>query len=188
MSRYWSWIPRQRLPMRDYLFFGGSGLVLIGLIVLYVLEFPFFSNTFGVKSLVLGSMLVGAMIGYLVAVQFQKKEYDLTERIQLFVFSMVLCAVFAPLFGSLSNRLLGSQIVQMHPFEFVEEVPYAQDRFGFMFDEEVKPDGYAVFFLRKGNPERVKTLESLFSEKERGEQIELPIKRGLWGFEYVDLK
>jgi hypothetical protein len=51
----------------------------------------------------------------------------------------------------------------------------------------VTADAFYVYFTKDGNSERIRSKTQSFRTVERGEEIELPIKKGFLGFEFVDI-
>lgn len=177
---------RIKLSRLEYLKYGGLGLLFIGLIVLYVFEFKYFNLALGIKPLILGSLLVGLLLGMFMGHRFRKTAEDLTERIQIYVFFVAIFMVFMPLFASLSNRLLSFSTIQQTEVEFVEQNAYYSSRMGVIKGEEIKPNSYHSFFYHKDKLYRVKTQSPLFSSELEGrETVVIPIKKGLWGVPWV---
>ncbi|MCB0522181.1 MAG: hypothetical protein H6577_14005 [Lewinellaceae bacterium] len=158
---------------------------LIGLISAYVLEFHWLANTFDVGMLVAGSILTALMIGAAAAWKWQKWGDEQVDRIRIWAACLLLPALFSPLLGSWANRLLSPYPVKNESFEFFEEKPFAESRFGFIEGEKITPDGYYIFIVHQGKIQRVKSKNQLFQGKQRGDQVELPVKKGLFGFETV---
>jgi hypothetical protein len=178
---------RERMKGAEYLRYGGLGLAFIGLVVLYVFEFPYFHNTFAASILVFYSLIIGLIVGLVLAYFFGGSAKDLTETIQIYVFFVAMAMIFMPLFGSLSNRLLDFNPLELREVEFVEEVPFYSSRYGVLEGEEIKPSGYYSFFYHEARLERIKCNKPLFFESKRGDNVEVFVKRGFWGFEYMPL-
>lgn len=178
---------RERLAATEYLKYGFIAFVFLGLIVLYVFEIPYFHNTFAAGNLVLKSLCTGLFLGAVLAYRFSSSAQDLTETIQLYVFFIIICMVFMPLLGSLSNRLLDDQQAELREVEFVDEVPFYASKYGILEGEKLEPSGYYCFFYHNARLERIKSDKALFFEKTRGDNVEIFVKKGFWGFEYMPL-
>jgi len=161
-------------------------LVFFGLILLYVFEFQYFNRTLGVKRLVLGSVLIGLVLGGLAGLRWSRRGKDLTERLQRFFIPFLLIPLFMPLFGSLSNRLLSFRSYRTAPVEFVKEEGRYSDRYGAIRDQPIEPNRYYLFFYYRDEMYRVQYGESRFSNFQRGDTIQLRMKTGLWGAKIVD--
>ncbi len=161
-------------------------LSVVGLIALYVLEFRWFDRTLNMRSLALYAMGAGALLGAALAWRFSRQAQSLVERVQLYVFFIVFCTLFAPFFASLSNRLLSPHGIHPRAVEFFEQRAYLADRFGLTKEEEIEPTGYYTFFYYEGQLRRVKSkLPLLPLEIKRGQRVELLMKKGLWGYDVV---
>ena len=174
-----------RLSKKEYLLYSAIGIGVLALIVFYVLEIYYINRTFKVGWLMGISALVGLAAGGWIAYNLRQTGKDLTEKIELYVFCMLMGAFFAPLLGSLSNRLLSFHPVRQEAVEFVKQEGYKSDRFGILQGEEVELDGYYLFFLRHGKVERITTKIPLPPDIQRGDTLYLPTKKGLWGFEWI---
>ena len=76
----------------------------------------------------------------------------------------------------------------MEQVEFIEMKPFAQ--FGITqtdLQKGVQPTGYYLFFVRNGQIERTRINVPEFIDNKRGDQINLLIYKGLWGYEVVEL-
>lgn len=160
-------------------------LLLLGGVVLYALEFRYFNLTLQVRSLVLWSVAAGVVLGAFLGYRYQRKTREQVEKIQIYAFFILLSAVFMPLLGSLSNRLLSLSEIAPVPVEFLQEEARYADRFGITKGDTVRPNEYFLFFYKDGDIHRIKTTTPEFSGKERGDTILLPIRKGLWGYEIV---
>jgi hypothetical protein len=160
-------------------------LGLLGLVVLYVLEFPYFDRTLNVRSLIGWSVAIGVLLGAWLGYRFRHQAGDLTEGIQLYVFFIVMSALFMPLFGSLSNRMLTWRKAVPVPVEFIDQEARYASRFGLIKEVEVKLNQYFIFFYKDQELYRIKSDVPLFSGKVQGDTVRLPMKRGLWGYEVV---
>ncbi|MCC7467247.1 MAG: hypothetical protein IT261_13295 [Saprospiraceae bacterium] len=163
-------------------------VLVIGLLVwLYVREFRFLSNTIGVKWLVIGSMLAMALLtGFLLwknRERFSPLERHLPEILLISVFSLL----FAPLFGSLINRGLGSP--RPRSFEFVAETAFYASGYGILKGEKLKPTGWKLQVKDAGKTIRFQyKKQAYFPLSKPGDVIMLPIQIGLFGIEVMELQ
>jgi hypothetical protein len=162
-------------------------LAFIGLTWLYVREFAVLSNTIGAKSLVFGSMLAGALVAGAALWRWRDRftpwERHLPEVLLILVFSVL----FAPLFGSLLNRALGTSGNQS--FEFVSETPYLASNYGVLKGEKLQPTGWFLTVKANGRLHRFKyKSQSYYPLTQPGETILLPVRTGLFGCRLVLLK
>lgn len=173
-----------KLPWRQRMGWLFAALVLIGLIVLYVLEFWWMDNTIEVEGLVINSLVVGTLAGAVLGWWLGRKAEDYYDRFRIVVLCMFLAALFAPLAGSLSNRLLAGP-VEWRELEVVRVEQFAQSRLGFMKGEQVQPDGYYLFAFHGRGLERFRFRQLPEPLPHRGQKIRVPVRHGFWGFEVV---
>ncbi|MBK7408875.1 MAG: hypothetical protein IPL49_05480 [Saprospirales bacterium] len=160
-------------------------LALLGLVVVYVFEFYYFQRTFHVQRLLLTGALIGAGVGAALGWRFSRVVEDSVERIQVYVFCIVLAVIFTPLLVSLSNRLLSPHPVQWEDVLFFEEKPYISERFGILKDEKVQTAGYHLFYSREGEIYRMDNRHKMGVSLKRGDIFQIPVRQGLWGFSWV---
>ena len=172
---------REKLTTTQYVQGILGTLFVLGCIVLYGFEFKHFSNTFGVKKLVLWSLAIGAIAGGILAYFVTKSYDDLLEKFQVYVFFVILTALLSPLVGSLSNRWLSFAEKEKIEVELVSQSTYTKSRFG---NVKTKKDGYFIFFVKGNKIERVKTKELFFPNVQAGDAISIFTRKGFWGFEY----
>jgi hypothetical protein len=160
------------------------GLLIIGLIILYSLEFSYFGNTFGFRDLLWKALLLGGLLGLLLGYLFQRKIVQPLEKVQILIFFTLLCLIFMPLFASLSNRLLhfGKTEVQKYPLFHLKS--FISDRFGLIKGDDMSPDGYYLYILKDEQIVRITTRDPRFEQLERGDTVRLKIRKGLWGYEW----
>lgn len=175
----------QDADFREYLKYTLIAIGFFLFVWLYVMEFKYFDRTFSVKKLILGTMLFGALLGLVWAMNWKKQLSDQVDRLRLFLSLIIGLGLVMPYFGSLANRLIARTPVRYETVEFIGETPYFASRFGVIEGETLKPTGYYVFFFRHGQLERVKSTVSMFPENERGDAVTIPVRKGILGFSYI---
>lgn len=158
-----------------------------GLIWVYVLEFPVFTNTVGVRVLVLGSMLAGAIsagiFSYALRARLRPWERHLPELLIILVFSIL----FAPLFGSLLNRAAGK--THYEPFLFVSEHAYVSAPYGLLAGEKTGISGYRLRVESAGRSYFFQyKKQRYFPLTKPGETVLLPMRKGWLGFRVMELR
>ena len=177
-----------KLPISQKLqIFLGCGLFIL-LVWLYVLEFHWMQNTFEIKKLWLICSIFGMVIGFFSGKYFTKNKKDAIDKIRIFLMLIFAGAIIMPFFGSVVNRSLAFQSIENQTFEFLEQNAFAQERFGVLKDQEIKADGFYTFIIVNNLPFRIQSQKSLFPKAERGDLVEVPIKKGLLGFEVVHVR
>lgn len=179
--------------MRDrrytYIRFLAAGLtvVLFAIIWLYTREFPVLSNTIGVRWLLIGAGMAGALAGgsmlYALRHRLTPWEQHLPELFTILIFSVL----FAPLFISLANRA-GCK-TEYQPFLFESELPYFSSNYGLLKGEKIKPTGYSLR-VKEGN----KLYRFLYKRQpyypltQPGDTVLLPVCHGWLGFRVMELR
>ncbi len=163
----------------------GSVLTIVGLIFGYALEFKHFSNTLGVGKLVAFSLIAGAALGGWLASKLSRSETTFVGKVRWWVSSLILCTLFMPLIASWLNRLPLSNTTRQISVEFIEEKPFAQERFGLEKGKKIAPDGYYIFVNYRGEIIRLRADRQQFPGKERGDLVQLVLRKGNLGFDWV---
>ena len=172
--------PKKR---RSYLLAVGATIALLGLIVIYALEFRYFNLLLSPGALVLRSLIAGLLPGIMAGIAVSRRVSGQLERVQIIIFIAVLTCIFMPLFTSLANRWLAYQPLRFESVELEREEPFFADRFGLIEGEQPEPTGYFLFFYRHGRLHRIRYDQALFTGRARGEYITLPLQRGFLGFD-----
>jgi hypothetical protein len=159
-----------------------------GLIYGYAQETVYFSNTFDSRYLFFRGLAVGATIGLGVFFYYKKLATDTIERFQLGAFLMVIGMAVFPFLTIWSNHFFAKKDPLSIRVVFQRDEPIRTGRFGISKGKLPEVDGFYTYFLRKSTTDRVRSKQQLFRGMEEGSEVELPIKKGLWGFEFVELE
>ena len=174
------------LTIKEKLLYISLALTIFLVIFLYANEFRYFDSTLHVGGLILWSLMFGLIVGALAAFFYCKNRIsNLTEKVKIYVFFIVVALFFMPLLASLSNRLISFQPVKSTEVELAKETANFSSRYGLLKGEEPVPNHYYLFFYKDGELYRIETKAPRYTGKKRGEKIRLPIKKGLWGYEVV---
>lgn len=162
---------------------------IVCLLWLYVREFPVYDNTIGVAQLVLTSMAIIILFSMILLIFMRKRIVLMEDKWPLVFAALIFPALFAPLFGSLINRLGASEPAE-RSFIFQKEEPYKMSRFGFLaMLQKESPTGYHLFVSEGDKKFRFRyQKQAYFPLTKPGEVVLLPVKTGLLGFPIVDLK
>lgn len=158
------------------------GIVLI--IALYSIEFFYISNTLEVESLVFRTAILMLLLGIYAAFHFQNKGEEQVDRIRIWSVCLLIPLFFAPWLGSLSNRLAPASAIEYKTLEFIESIPLSQDKQAVQ-EEDQKESGCFLFVYYKGKIQRLRRPTCEFENKKNGDEISLPVKKGLWGYEVI---
>ncbi|MBV6653986.1 MAG: hypothetical protein KI786_09545 [Mameliella sp.] len=170
--------------LRERITFTLAGLTMLGLVVVYALEFSWFNRTINMPGLAIYSMIGGAMVGLALGHYVSKRESGLTEKIQIYIFFGLSCTIFGPLAGSLSNRLLSSPSKPV-PVEFVSQSARYVSRSGPIQGEKPVPNLFDIEFYYRQKIRKISSLTPINEPQKRGDTVLINLKPGLWGFEVV---
>ncbi|MFM7399436.1 MAG: hypothetical protein ACKO4W_00900 [Bacteroidota bacterium] len=162
-------------------------LLFFALIWVYVKEFPFLTNTIEVKWLMAGSLTAGLLIAVLIIALSFKKLSPLGRHIPELLFIGSVSLIFSPLFASLLNRYPGTD--ELRSFEFVSETPFLASPYGVLKGEKPKPTGYRLKVRYQGRELSFRyKSQAYFPLTKPGEEILVPVRKGVLGFYVVLLK
>jgi hypothetical protein len=167
-----------------------SALVLLclgGIILGYVHEVPYFSNTFDIQYLFFRALFLGALVGVLLGWYFMRKMTDATDRIPVFLLCLVVCLVIFPLKVIFINHYFAKNTPLSIKVLFEKEEPLRTSRFGVAKNSLVTVDAFYVYFIKDGESDRIRSRTQSFRTVEKGQEIELPVKKGALGFDFVDI-
>ncbi len=179
---------RQRPTGIGYLYAFGGLLIVIGLIVLTVFEFPHFSNTLQIKRLVLISLLVGGALGGLLGWQLSRPVFDLLDKVKIILIASVFCMIFMPTLASLSNRLFSYHPLRQEAASLVKIEAYQSDRFGNYLGKDPEPTGYFTHVILQNKLFRIRSKKNIFATAQDGDTLTIPLRKGLWGYSFIELK
>lgn len=166
-----------------------SALAAIGiilLIALYAKESEHFNRTLDAGLLVRNSVLTGLAAGTAAGLFAVRRSKSQEDRLPVFLLCFFFCALFAPLLGGMSNRVFAGEAVPVSVEVHLEEA-FSKPRFGLLKSEKTPASGYHSFFYLDGRLRKIQSNTPVFSGKRRGDTVQLPFKKGLWGFDFVPL-
>ncbi len=171
-----------------------KGIILLAVVAAiiygYSVEVPYFTNTFGIRFLIFRAVLLGGFLGWFAnRFVYRQKGDDMTDRIQIALFFIVPSMIIAPLLALFTNHILSKKTeVHFEKVVFLKEIPLKMARFGVNKDALKNVDAVYTYFIRSEKQERIRSKHLLFKDIQEGSEVELPIKKGFWGFEFVELK
>ncbi len=161
--------------------------ILFSIILGYVHEVPYFSNTFGILYLFFRFLFLGIAVGGIIGWRLSKNAEDKSDRVPIIAFSVVAGMVIFPLLGISSNHFFAKDAPLSIKVLFQKEEPLRTSRFGVAKNTTVTVDAFYLYFLKDGDLNRIRSKTQSFRNIEAGQEIELPVKKGFWGFTYVDI-
>ena len=157
------------------------------LVWLYVREFAVLSNTIEVKNLVIGSMAVMAVLVAGLLWRWRSRFTPWNRHVPEFLLISVFSLLFAPLFGSLLNRGLGTD--QTQSFDFISETAYFASGYGVLKGEKLRPTGWRLTVRESGVERRFKyKKQAYFPLTKPNEKVLLPMRKGVFGVSVMQLK
>jgi hypothetical protein len=159
-----------------------------GILYGYAHESLYFSNTFGIRYLFFRGLAVGAMLGLGCFFYYKKITTDTLERFQLGAFCVLIGMFVFPYLAISTNHFFAEKGPLSIKVLFQREEPIRTGRFGISKGQLPEIDGFYTYFLRNSDIDRVRSKQQLFRGIESGGEVELPIRKGLWGFEFVEME
>lgn len=178
---------QNRLSISVRLFAAAAVLLFFGLVWLYTREFPVFSNTIGVRTLVLASCLAGALAGSGMIYTLRHRLTPWGRHLPEVAIILAFPVIFAPLFGSLINRAGGE--LEHQSFGFISEQPYVSSNYGLLKGEKIKPTGYRLYVKEGARVLKFRyKSQAYYPITRQGEIVLLPVRKGLLGFRVMELR
>ncbi|HFA47461.1 MAG TPA: hypothetical protein ENJ95_00430 [Bacteroidetes bacterium] len=162
--------------------------LLVAIVTLYVLELKQIENTVDFGELLFRSVIFAIIIGAYMGWKFSKKGKEQVDRIRIWTACLLFPIFFAPLAGNMSNRLLSGNSVKYRSLEFIEEKEISAGENELVKGENIKPPGCYIFVIYENKLRRFKCSRCRFAHAERGDLVSLPFKKGLWGYEFLEMK
>ena len=175
---------REKYTPKEYLLYGSLGLLVLGLVVIYALELEYFPLYSDVSSFLIFALIGGLLIGLSIAYYLREKAENATETMQIYIACILTSLIFAPLFFSLTNRLIALDRYEKEVQIISIEKRYTS-RVGLAKGEKPKPNIFLVRYLDKGKSHKFSTRKSDLENAKRGDKLRFNFKRGLLGFEYI---
>ncbi len=158
-----------------------------GLIYGYAHESTYFTNTLGSNYLFFRGLAVGVIVGLAGFFYFENKATDALERFQIGAFSVLLGMLIFPYIAIWSNHFFAEKRPLSITVVFQRNEPIRTGRFGISKGKLPEIDGFYTYFLKDSDGDRIRSKQQLFRGIELGTEVELPIKKGFWGFDFVNI-
>ena len=170
---------------RINLYLALGAFAFLAMIGLYTLEFSYFSNTrnFGLLafySLIVATVLVGIFLFFGYRLKFLNKD-----SIRLHVFFVVSFLVFAPFFGSYTNRKFSTARPFSEEYNYLGQKGYFVQTYG---KKKGQPADTYWIYLRKNEKEYVFCTQGYMPQQiaGSGSDVRLVMRKGFWGFDFFD--
>ena len=160
-------------------------ITFFAIVLLYVFEMDYFSNTIDVNRLVIWSLIISGLIGAALGWLFSTYTNILLYKFQLIVSLGVVCAALGPLLGSLSNRMLAGDEVEEKRVRVMEYKAFSTSIMGVPKNYKFLEEGHALIVEIRGTRDRFVYRYDAWQGIEQGDLIALPFKQGFWGFDLL---
>jgi ABC-type transport system involved in multi-copper enzyme maturation permease subunit len=154
----------------------------------YAFQIPVFSNTFDSMYLFFRALLFGGVVGFVVG-RFLKDRSELPEeKIGIMLGCIFASCIIFPLIAIVSNKNITLGETTNIKVKYMRTEQLITSRFGVVKNMSDNVDAVYTHFIRDGEAMRIRTKKPIFDDVEKGAEVEIPIKKGLWGFYVVDVK
>jgi hypothetical protein len=167
-----------------------AAAVFFGIVILYANEIGYLGLYFRPGALLLSSLAFGAALGIVLALLFRgPRQQEPVDRIRRAAILFFTCLILSPLLLSLANRWFGKRENTAVPVVFESEDARYSSRFGVMKEEGgiPQPNAYFLYFYHQDQLMRITSPEALFPGAEEGDTIEIPVREGAFGYDWVAL-
>lgn len=161
-------------------------VIILVLVFVYIGQFPHFNLLLTPKRLLLYATIIGLATGILFGKHFSQNEWELFEKVRIYVIFIVTALVFMPLFLSLANRYLDFRNPDFIEAELVSHRQLVHQPFGYVKGEELKVTGYKTGVILDKKVFTFQTKENPFPGREIGSKVSVPIYRGALGIRYIE--
>ncbi len=159
-----------------------------GVIYGYACETVYFTNTLNVFYLLSRAAVGGVLLGLIVFSFYKKNVDEGIERFQLGAFFALIGIVVLPYVAIFTNHFFAKSDPLSIKVIFQRDEAIRTGRFGISKGKLPEVDGVYTYFLKNLDLDRVRSKQPLFRGIESGTEVELPIKKGFWGYQFVDIK
>ena len=163
-----------------------AALVFFDIIYLYVIEMDYFNLYLDLQSMLIKAAIIGAIGGFLLSYLINLKTVRPYDKTRITLMGILVGLFMGPIALSLSNRKLDKNPVENKKVEIISIEPYLDAAYGIVEGQERKVKYYKLVFQKDGV---TYTSHPPFLPQgvEAGTTASLPIHKGFWGFEWLEL-
>ena len=170
---------------KTYLWGGIGAFFTIVMIVILALEIPHFHFLLDARAFVMRLAFFSIILGFVLAYFIGRKMSNI-DRIRLYLIFGFFTFIPVLGLGSWMNRAGGT--VNKESVELLSCEARFASAYGIIESDEMKPNQFVVTFRRKGRlHSKVSTKELGTAEKGYPQFVELGFKKGLLGFELIQI-
>ena len=176
------------LSLRDRLTAIAAVVSLFGGVGLYVREYPVFTNTIGAGGLVAGALVAGSVAAAALLYRWRGRFAPAGRHVPEILLISLGCLLFSPLVASVLNRVFGRDTRES--CEFLDERPFVSTGgYGMLRTGQIRISGYQLDVRENGRLLRFRyKKQAYFPITKPGEEVLVPIRKGLFGFRVVTLE
>lgn len=163
-------------------------VIVFGVIIGYLTEFEYIDSTLGLAGLVLKSIAIAVVAGFITAYFTIKSPPNSIERTRNFLFVILAFLLVIPLIAIKSNRWFAEKSNHIEEFTFVSQKPVLSKPFGQLKFETLEPSFYLVALEQNSQNIQLKTDQKWISDAQKGSKVYLPVSTGFWRLKIVDVK
>lgn len=164
------------------------GMVFIIIIIGFSVEFEYLSYVLKAKGLVVLGLKVGIAISFLAGLIFwDKKQWPSLTRIKAIILSLLVGMILGGWLTLMSNRV-GGLLRESEKINVIFEEETAFHRGQPLTESSpanVSVDRYLCSFSYQGERYQLSLPQPLFTGLSSGDQLNLEVARGLWGYKYI---
>lgn len=164
-----------------------STIFVFGIIIGYFTEFRHIDSSPGVSRLVLSSLVIAIAAGWLTAFFTIKSRPNTIEKTRNSLFVILAFVLVIPLLSLKTNRWFAEKEAHIETFTFISQKPVLSKPFGQLKFENLEPSFYIASLEQNGKSLTIKTSQKWISNAQTGSQVYLPVRKGLWGINIVDV-
>jgi hypothetical protein len=154
----------------------------------YAFQAPYFTNTFDIARLLIGALCIGGALGFVLGKFLKVYGEDISERVAIHAICVAGGMIIFPLIGLYTNHALSYNTPLSTKVTFVREEPLITARFGITKNTKDNIDAFYTHFMKDGKIDRVRTKHSLSEQVSEDKILYLPIRKGFWGYPFVEAK
>jgi hypothetical protein len=163
-----------------------AAIAFFGMIYLFVLEFDFFSLYLDMGAMLLRAIIIGGSVGLIIGVVASLNVERPFDRVRISLLMLLLGLILGPISLSLSNRKLDKNPTENYEVKLLSVKPYLDSAYGIIQGQERKIKYYEIVFL-KDDVTYTSYPPFLPEGADLGASIRLPIRKGYWGYAWLDL-
>ncbi len=164
-----------------------GGLFLLMLGWLYASEYQYFDNTLNIKKLLFIAAGIGGAVGILLGLFLSRTDKgDTVTQVQSVLFCFFIGVLTIPMIAAKTYRYFAVETPVVKQFTFLKQTPIYTKPFGQTKMETFTPSYFLIYLIDDNSHSiRIKSTKEWLQNSDKGKTIELPVKKGYWGYDIV---